>query len=716
MFPTLSFRFVLVAWLLLLLGTGAPAQQLGYDQFATELADAIRLDNQKGLDKLVKENSIHTVGHFRALVLGVIADPTRSAPTELERNTLKAAWLRVFEGRTLEIVERWCHGVDPQSLKAVERSKQALVAAYGEFFKLRDGKVTDRKPWEGLADTLRKIAANFENVGDQVNAADAWGLLATLYDKIPEKTFVDRREVIISLTRFEELRRACDWVKDIHFAGNANFKKAEEERLKLDEAEAEKRSKGGYDANVKGADAYLMPDADKLEKIVELRFEPQAKPKHDIAAVAGPVPPKWLAVSITEGGPRKFEWFKGAELFAVRPGAAKFGVTLDGSETDLKKNPFVEVDAKLKKPSVFWLDADRKRPYAMWFFIGGGSEPYQGLSINLEPYESGGVKNATLYYKSAASWVADLEGTPITFFDDNGNGVLFEEDAYALGFKDRNLGAGPDEEVPIAVLDAMQVGKDSVGPASSWVKVGANWFHVRSQDGGLKAGFRPANPEYFKTGNLQFVWTGPKPIKPVVLVVQGSGDFASARFEIADGLPTEVPVGEYSILYGRLEQKAGGKLTTAELFPGSSAAVKVEAGQTAKLELGAPFHIDFHKDASGGKVKIDAVRMRVVGKAGELYAHLNGCAVAPVVLVAKGADGKGAREAGEFVPIPDPELLNKLSNKFSSSLSSHVGFYPMAKGSGEPSTVVEVDAPDGSFVGLSDKKNKFFVKLDPLFK
>ncbi|MBI5850448.1 MAG: hypothetical protein HZB39_05335 [Planctomycetes bacterium] len=713
---TQTFRLLLGALFVLCAAFRAPAQTVGYDEFATKLGQAIRLDDQKGLDRLVRENSIHTVGHYRALVLGLVADPGRAAGTEVERKALEASWLRVFEGRTLEIVERWCHTVDAQSLRSVDKTKQALTAAYTEFFKLRDGKIADRKLWDALAETLRKVASNFEAVGDQVNGSDAWGLIASLYDKVPEKTFNDRREVVAALARFEELRRGCDWTKDVHFAANANFKKAEEERLKVDEADADKRKQGGYSAGVRGADAYLVPDADKVEKIVPLRFEVVTKPKNDVASVAGPVPPKWLGVSITGTGPKKLDWFKAAELYAVRPGANKFGVTLDGSELDLKKNPFVEMDVQLKKPTQFWLDADKQRPYAMWFFVGGASEPYQGITINLEPYEQGGVKSATVYYKSAASWVADVDGTPITFFDDNGNGVLFEEDPYAMGMKDRNLGAGPDEEVAIAELDGMQVGKGGVGPASSWVKLGTSWFHLRAQDGGQKIGLRPTNPEYFKTGTLQFVWSGQKSIKPLVLIVQGSGDFVGARFEIADGQPAEVPAGEYSIVYGRIEQKAGGKVATAEVFAGTSTAVKVEAGQAAKLELGAPFAIDFHKDASGGKVKVDAVRMRVRGKAGELYAHLNGCAVAPVVLVSKSADGKGARESGEFAPIPDPEVLNKLSTKFSSTLASHVGFYPMAKSSGEPSTVVEVDAPDGTFVGLADRKNKFFGKIDPLFK
>ncbi|MGA1525303.1 MAG: hypothetical protein ACO4CZ_15155, partial [Planctomycetota bacterium] len=114
-------------------------------------------------------------------------------------------------------------------------------------------------------------------------------------------------------------------------------------------------------------------------------------------------------------------------------------------------------------------------------------------------------------------------------------------------------------------------------------------------------------------------------------------------------------------------------------------------------------------------VAVDALTMRVRGSAGEIYTHINGSAPAPAVFVAKGEDGKGAREVGEFQAIRDPETLNQVSVKYSSTLSSHVGFYPIPKGSrGE--TVLEVQVPDGFFVGLAEKKNKLLGKLDAIYR
>ncbi|MFO1052132.1 MAG: hypothetical protein U1F36_07950 [Planctomycetota bacterium] len=694
------------------------AQAVGYDEFARQLDQSLRLKDEKGLDKLIRDNSTHTVGHFRALVLGALADPKGGEGNQAQRDAIKASWQRVFEGRTLESVERWLQLLDPAKIRSDDRLKQTLNQGYTELARLREGHVNDRKLWESLADNLKKIADNFEQLGDTIGAADAHGLMATLFSSIPEKSIDDRERMIVALAHFADLRRSCDWVKDSYYLQNENIRKAEEEQLKDERQKAEKRSKEGYTGAVRGADAFLMPDADKAEKIVPLTFEVATKPKDDLASVAGPVPPKWLGVTINNTGPAKIDWFKGAELFLVRPAANKFGITLNGSEFDLKKNPFLEIEAnsKPKKPSSFFLDADKKRPYAMWFFVGGSAEPFQGLSHNLEPYEgSDGMKHATVYYKSAASWTTEVDGVPITFYDENGNGQLFESDPFEYGMKDRNLGKGPDDEVPVEVLDSMEIGKGGIQPWSNWLKVGETWYHARPQDGGQKVGFRPTNPEYFKTGTLQFVWTGPKPIKPVVLVVQGSGDFANARFEVADGKPVELPASEYTVVYGRIEQKAGGKLVTAEIFGGKFAPLKVEAGATAKLEIGAPFHIGFEKDVKDGKLSVDAVKLRLYGKSGEIYAKLNGCVLTPTVVVSKSADGKGGRDAGEFVAIPDPETLNKLASKFSGTLSNNVGYYPMPKGAND-TTVLTVPFPDGSFAGLADRKNKFFGKIDPVFQ
>ena len=95
-----------------------------------------------------------------------------------------------------------------------------------------------------------------------------------------------------------------------------------------------------------------------------------------------------ITARVINTGPARIEWFAGGDLYMVRPGANEFGVTLDGTEPDMKKNDYVEVDAsnRLKKPSVFSLDKDGRLPYAMWFYLASDQEPFLGVNQILEKF------------------------------------------------------------------------------------------------------------------------------------------------------------------------------------------------------------------------------------------------------------------------------------------------------------------------------------------
>ncbi|MGA1605873.1 MAG: hypothetical protein ACO4CT_02720 [Planctomycetota bacterium] len=695
----------------LALGGGARAQKVTSDEFSRTVNETIRLGDDKRTDKAVRENPIHTVGHFRSLVLASKKDS--SIDNAAERESLRASWERVFEGRTLELLGRWLEAADSSILRSYDQGQSALAKAYGELNRLTVSKEPDRKSYETLRDSLLKIAELFEGIGDPLDAADAWGVVARVYSIIPDRSIGDQRDGIYAIERFMDLREQWQWTKDVYFQQNQNWMKAEKERLKEAEADAAKRKAEGYDGPMKGVESFLMPDAEANEIVGELAFHVLKEPKVDLCPQGGPIPMAWPAVTVIQSGPAPFQWFKGSDIYLVRPGATDLGVTLVGNETDLSKNPFAEVESgnKLKKPGLFFLDAESKRPYAMWFFTGGSQEPYMGVNQNLEPTRD----SAVVYYKSAGVWTTEVDGEELQFFDDNTNGLLFEEDPFAYGLKDRNVGAGPDEEVAIPAFDSFQVGKGAVQPFSEWVQLGDAWYHVRGRDDGKAVGLRKANPEYLKTGTLKLDWGGSKANQPTVLIVQGRGDFRGARFNLAGGKPVTVPAGEYELMFGRIESGKGAKLMTANIFPGTAERVTVTPDVETKLTIGGPFKLDFTRKGADGTVAVDALTMRVRGSAGEIYTHINGSAPAPAVFVAKGEDGKGAREVGEFQAIRDPETLNQVSVKYSSTLSSHVGFYPIPKGSrGE--TVLEVQVPDGFFVGLAEKKNKLFGKLDAIYR
>lgn len=704
--PLLAF----LVWAVCGLAAAAPAQKDSYDEYTQAITQAIRLGDEKRLDKAVRDNPVHTVSHYRGLVLSMLRDP--NVENVDDRRALEQSWERVYEGRTLDFMNRWLQTLDQSALRQYDNAQKALAQAYAELARLEREKIGDRGPYLALIESLRKIAQLFEQIGDPLDASDAWGMVTRVYTVIPDRTLEDRKEGVFAMERFMEHRKSWQWTKDSYYLQNQNWLKAEKESLEEADAAVEKRKAEGYAGETRGVDAYLVPDADEKEIVGDLEFELLTKLKTDMCMQGGPIPMQWAAVTVQEAGPARFPWFTGADIFLVRPGANDYGITLDGTEPDPKKNHFVEIEvaSKVRDPSEFELDAAGNVPYAMWFFVGGSQETYQGINQNLAPTREAAV----VYYKSASSWVTDVDGTEVTFYDDNSNGKLFEEDPYAYGLKDRNIGAGPDQEVAVPAYDSMKIGRGPVQPYSQWVKIEDTWYHVRGKDDGTKVGFRPTNPEYFKTGSIQLDWSGGRSTEPAVLIVQGYGDFANARFDVSSGKPVEVPVGEYEVTYGRIESGKGARMMTANIFPGELERITVKEGETTDLELGAPFRLDFAKKGGDMEVEIDALTIRVRGRGGEVYTHINGAAPAPEVLVARSEDGKGAREQGEFVPIRDPETMNAVSQRHT-ELGSHVGFYPIPKGStGE--TVLKVHVPTGHFVGLQEKKNKLFGKLEPIFK
>ncbi len=716
------FPFVLTAaalFAVFALVIPATAQKVNYDEFAKTVEQSIRIGDTRRLERTIKENPTHAMGHFRALVLQDLRN--QDGANADVRAAFIAAWKGGFDGSdTLEQLDRWLQTASADVLRTYESTRQALNRCYGELDRLQNGAVKERKAYTQLRDTLMQVVQAFDTIGYPVDAADAWGLLSRVYNAMPERTIADRKDAVYAVEQFLAKREVWNYTGDQYYPQNKGWLIAEKERIADDEKQGEKREEEGYKGDVKGVDAYLMPDADKAEVIADLTFEPVTKPKPDYVLKGNSVGPEWFTVRVLNTGPAKLDWFAGGELYMVRPGASDFGITLDGSEPDLKKNKYTEVEAsnRLKKPAEFHLDAAGRLPYAMWFFVGSGQEQFLGISQNLAPYtDSSGNDAATVYFKSAASWTTEAFGEEIVFYDDNTDGKLFVEDPFAVRIPDRHIGAGPDQEVMVPSFDGMKVGKrGAVQPLSTWHKFGDGWYHLRAKDtvDGRKVGFRPANPEYLKTGTVKLDWDGPRGAGPMFLLIRGQGDFEGAVFDLADGKPHEVPVGEYLLAFGRIESGKGARLMSANIFPGAMGPIAVEDGKEAVVKLGAPFHIDFEAERMGDSVKIDPTKIRIRGAGGEIYTHLNGAVPEAEVVSSKADNGKGARPVGELVPIPDSDTLNRIANKVS-TLGMQVGYYPMAKGATEDPTLT-VEVPEGQFVGIREKKNALLGPLEPVWK
>jgi hypothetical protein len=258
----------------------------------------------------------------------------------------------------------------------------------------------------------------------------------------------------------------------------------------------------------------------------------------------------------------------------------------------------------------------------------------------------------------------------------------------------------------VPVFDSMRLGKGPRQPYSEFVKLPTGWHYLKKANGD-EFGLRPLNPEYVKTGKIKLVWSGPKPTQPVQLVVQGSGDFKTAVFDIASGKEIEVPAAEYTVIFGRLLVGKAPRVQTAALYQGSSKPFTVEAGKVFELKMGGPFVLQFTRRGDENST-IDATKIHVAESSGCILTEWHGISLACEVLAAKEADGKGQKVVGKFLRFTDPELVNKAAAKHT-TLSLLVACFPMPDNYRDGELVLSVRA------GAPGLKLALLIRKHPLF-
>ncbi|HEU4419907.1 MAG TPA: hypothetical protein VFT55_13325, partial [Planctomycetota bacterium] len=419
----------------------------------------------------------------------------------------------------------------------------------------------------------------------------------------------------------------------------------------------------------------------------------------DYGPKGGPVPAFWWMASLQkDGSTRELDWFRRRKLYMFRLGSAKFGVAL---ENDAKKA--VEIDAGSKgKPTTFYLDADKKVAYTMFFWLGGEREMVGEVECNLTP----STDFASVYYRSAASWRVAIGAESLVLYDDNANGNPCDVDWTEFPLRVNTLGDSEGEGTMVPQFDSMRIGKGPRVPYSEFLHLPTGWFYMR-KGAAEDVGLRPLNLEFMKLGKVKLVWSGPKPTAPVQLVVQGQGDYKTAYFDLAGGKELDVPAGNYSVIFGRIMNGKGSRAQVATLYQGTSKSFTVEAGKVFELKMGAPFALQFVRRGDQNAT-IDATTILVSESSGCLITELQGMSLAPEVLAAKTEDGKGAKVVAKFVRFTDPELLNQASKKHG-QLGNFAACFPMPEGYRNNELVLKIPMPaEGWKMSLSVKKHSLF--------
>ncbi|MEC7725604.1 MAG: hypothetical protein VYD05_08830, partial [Planctomycetota bacterium] len=556
-----------------------------------------------------------------------------------------------------------------------------------------------------------KLARAAESIGHYYEASELWGLASVIGSKMPEKTIEDREAVVFAIEQQLLNRDNWGYTFDTHYARNKGFVESELAAIKEDQAKADKRKDEGYGADTKGVDALVMPNV--APRSFALKFTPLKDWSKDLdyGPRGGPVPPFWWLDSLEgNGSSKQMGWFTTQPMYLLRRGTNKFAVHY--KPTDEKAASEVSASSRAK-PSTFYLDAVKKRPYAMFFWLGTDQEATGVTKLNYAPQG----KFVNLYYRSASSWKAQVDKEPIVYYDDDASGAPGNSEPFKGELRSHLVGDAEGQGVIVPLLDSMKVGKQKRAPFSSFVKLASGW-HYQEIASGADVAIRPLNPEYVKTGSVKLAWQGSKGARPDQLVIQGKGDFAGAIFDVASGKPVEVPAGEYRVIWGRIVNGKGARLQTAQLYPSEdSESFLVKDGETFELSMGEPFVLDFNREGDK-EASIDALSICVKEKTGCRIIGVHGTSLECDVLASKSGTSKGAKAVGAFQPFTNDQLIVKATEQYR-NLGFLVACAPMPKGYREGPMVLKVSLPqDGMKLGLAVKKgkHKLFGKLQTVWK
>lgn len=690
----------------LLLPTALRAQYITKEQFRADFNKGLELGDNKMMDTVMKKDRAapHAALYFEELYVQKLSGRDEVMP---KVDALRASWGRCFEkSPTLDKLQRWLDGMQTSTYESLQKGRNSAAKLWQWNSSLASPTRGERLK---VMQDFITLANNAQQLGHSLEAAEMWVQAVVVGNQITgnDKTIEDRREVLRCTEEFLTARKAWDFTFDTLYLQSNEFAKYERIRVAEAEKAGEKRQAEGYDPNAKGVDAYVVAGA--KDDVHPLAYEALTtwESELDYGPKNGPVPMFWWNIAVAkEGELRKFDWFRQRDIHLGRIGATKFAVSLDSA--DLKKAVEVEV-ANKPKPTTFWLDQDKKVPYTMFFWAGGEREKVGEAEQNLTFTDT----YANIYFRSGASWKTTVGADALVFYDDNCNGNPCDSDPYEPPFKVATLGDHAGDGTIVPLLDSMKIGKGPRMPYTEFVKLSTGWFHLRRDK--QSVALRPLNPEYFKTGKVKFVWTGPKPAAPAQLVLQGAGDFKTAFYDVASGKEVEVPAGNYSVVFGRILVGKGARAQMATIYRGTSKEFAVEAGKTFELKMGAPFTMQFERKGDE-TATIDALKILLHEASGCVLTDLQGMGLAPEVLAAKAEDGKGAKVVGKFLHLNDGELARIASEKHN-KLGVLIACFPMPEGYRTGALELKVKMPGAGWkLGLSIKKHPVFGAIGSAFQ
>lgn len=382
----------------------------------------------------------------------------------------------------------------------------------------------------------------------------------------------------------------------------------------------------------------------------------------------------------------KLDWVEGSPTL-MRIGATKLGVDGDG---DGKAEVEVALTGKITPVQVSLGSGAEKRDWGFLAAIGQQRDTYQGFAFNLAPDEN----QLLLYLGPAGSQVGTVNGVRVQLIDDNMDG--------RYGTAPRPFGpSGLVEGYFQYDVDTIVVGEAKYArPWSRLQKIGDAWFTLEPGADGKPM---VATRTDVESGTLQLDLKG---VSAAWMILRGTGKNADLFYDLVNGgtNKVEVPAGTYELFSGQVAQGKKTQMMKALVLPGKNArSWRVGPGETSKVELGAPFNVDFAVKQDADTVTVIGPSILVTGRGGETYQRLWNCVLAPEVNLRKAGSSKGKKE-GKMVPVTSQESLEEMKYDYNTV------WFPV----GEP--IAKPSAGETYEVQLFEKKSKLFGKLESDWK
>jgi len=596
------------------------------ETFKSQFELARKVGNKAGMQQLVKRDMDGAVAFILEVAEGIANNPSELVFERME--ALRETWKAEVRTDFCEKMETFFSRI-PVPLK---RDRRRLRLSYDKLagdWQTNSKGARDRKEFNRIAAEFTSLADAFKTIGDVYYESNSWQYVALSHDDSYEKKNPNYKEAAKAYARCVETREEIG-LKDVIFKGFAVRLKALE---KLGYGKPPEAGSAEAEAAAEFAQPVVISSSFELLEDIEAIQRPNYRLDAHYAM--------WPTLALKgvdstatfvrmEGGPT-----------AIRTKASEVMLDTNG---DGEGDVTVPLRGKTQAIQLEIGDGEAKRGWGFLAVVGHEKLQYQGLEMNAALQD----KYAGIYLAPAGSARYVLDGTTLRIIDENLNGVYGD---VPLNWGSTGLSADHFEPE----VDSIVIGDATRAvPYSEYIQIGKDWYQLEPLNGGAQL---QATRVKFPTGELKLDWgKGPK---PDFLVVKGRDRFVNCYFDLTSANKVEVPVGRYTISYGRLSK--GKRLQSMKaliLGDESTTAFDVPAGETVEVAAGGPFDLDFKLDSGDDKFTVPGASVVLVGQAGERYERLWNCVLDPAVSWRKTGAKRGTKGEGMGVHM-DREAMAK---------------------------------------------------------